>query len=1208
MKITVVCPRCETRSHLEEEMRGKRIFCPTCRHVFEVQAEEDKPPTAPSPPATPVPGQTTVTSGSVSDLVQLLPAQLAEPAPAPPRALDPRPIVPPPPKPPEPRLVRPKEPPTKKPSEPVPQARKPVEAPVVAPQQAPPDEAPLDFPGDFPGDDSPDGAAQTDGGPQEVGPGTWEAPPVRGVAMEPATALATAEKVIPVSAPGLQRGPTRGRSHWSLLIIASMGTILFGIAAIGWWTFQTRRAGNEADRFKQAEEFYAKGEYTAATEGLQKLIHDFPDSLSVNKYRFIAALSNVRGDAEEAQDPAALKLALNNAMQFLAFKLQEPMLKDYLGDLYRTFTEVAERLAKQAEQNHDSDALAQARQAWNEADKKLKPPSEVSHLETGRKLSKLFSEADRAIEVHATRETVVAAIQQRIERPSAVGVQEARALAVASGLKDDPQVKQLLLDVVTAHRESIRYVPAGTMTTPTAFEADDLASILVTPALHRPKGSASRAGVALSLARGVLYAFDAERGDLRWARRVGVDTTVLPLRLPADVITPELVLVLSSDSESIAALVAETGALVWRHRLAQPCTSEPLLVGRSLLVPTVAGQIEEIETSGGRLLGHYEIGQRLTAGGALLPGTAHAYFPGDGFCVYVLDTANRNCEALVYSQHSSGSLRGAPILVRGRPEGGPAKGPAGWMILCEANGTSAVRLRSFDVPIRDVDQEPRDTQQVRGLAWFAPYHDSDKLAFATDAGLLSLWGIHQKGNRGDPVLFRLLKDDYAVGAGSGRAQVVDADNDGYWTLGAGQLRRFKDIMRPQSGPDLASAWPQPVNLGSPLHTAQRHRDEAGQARLLLTTLGLERPTSLSTAVDAATGNIHWQRQLGCVSLHAPLAMDGQILLRDAGGLLRLDASQYADNRPWQGADDFLLREPMGPNDEAVLFPGAKEFVQLSWTKSATPKLRVRHVPLAGDSTVEEHDLPALPAGTCAAGVGFALLPLANGIVVRLGYGGTVLSGPNWRGVGVDEQAPGHLILLDADEFLMTDGAHGLARVSWPGKTYQQRAAVELSHRIVTAPAVVPGGGDARPRVVVADANDNLSLLDAERLQVLRKWHMPRGRITAGPFVQDEGIFCILDHKRIIRIEPDLDRPDPTWEYAMVADIVGAPVLVDGMLVVADVSGRILAFEPRTGRTLGGYTMRANVAPDAAPVPFGSGRLLVPLNDGTLVLLPIAKLR
>ena len=48
---------------------------------------------------------------------------------------------------------------------------------------------------------------------------------------------------------------------------------------------------------------------------------------------------------------------------------------------------------------------------------------------------------------------------------------------------------------------------------------------------------------------------------------VGVDTTLLPLRVPATVFMPEMVLVISSDTKSITAVNAATGCrygnMVW---------------------------------------------------------------------------------------------------------------------------------------------------------------------------------------------------------------------------------------------------------------------------------------------------------------------------------------------------------------------------------------------------------------------------------------------------------------------------------------------------------------------------------------------------------------------------------------------------------------------------------------------------------------------
>jgi hypothetical protein len=1033
--------------------------------------------------------------------------------------------------------------------------------------------------------------------------------------------LATEKPSLPASSatepPPTSAHPSRARP---LLAIVGMTLLLAGTLAVLWWVLEGARAGNEEDRFKQALERYEHADYAAARESLQKLISDFPTSRDARKYHFLAQLSGIRDEAYSAREPAELKTALDHVLQFLGLSSNDPLLKDRHPDAWLTLRRMAERLAAQAEQQHDAEALGLARKAWTEADK-FQPPGNVNAPEVHQKLTKEFERVKQGLAAHAQREAVLDAIRKHIAHASAAGVQESRALVAAAGLKDDAEAAGLLADLVDAHRAAVKYEPAPdeNESAADAVDEDSLPSLLATPALIEGKTGMSRGGVALALARGVLYAFDPDRGGLRWARRVGIDTSVLPLHVPADPITPELLLVLSSDNKSVSAIVAETGAVVWRRALSQPCLGQPVLVGRSLLVPTLAGWVEEIEISGGRRLGHYPLGQRLTVGGARQEGTTRVYFPGDEFCVYVLDVARRSCEALLYTDHPAGSLRGPPILL---PDGktptkaGSGQGPSGWMLLCQAKGTDAVEVRAFELPITGPDQPAAGpTLKIPGMSWFAPWHDAEKLAIATDAGVLSLWGIRQKGNRDDPLLFSLLGEDYHLpgGAGLDRPQVVHAGPQGYWVVAGGRLHRLDAVFRPQSGAGLVPAWPEPPMLGSPLHAAQYHRDSAGRPVLLMTTLAADRPSCLCTAVDAASGQFHWQRQLGCVSIHPPVVAQSQVLLRDPTGLLLLDPVRFPDSagERWQPAGDFLIKDPLGQDDRVMVLPGTDEFVQLSWRNAGTSKLRVRHIPLTGEGTSQLHELPGVPAGNAALGDGFLVLPLADGVAVRLdlrGSGsGAVVAGPNWRAPGADDHAPGYAALLGRDDFLLTDGSRGLARVHWPSpKVQESRAKAELSHRIVAPPAVVPAAAGSPPRVCVADASDTLTLLDGERLQVIRRWTLG-GKITAGPFVRGTGLLCVVEHKRLAWIDPDRD--EPKWEYALVAAVVGATPLVEGMLIAADVSGRFLALDPQTGSPLGpGYTLKANVAPDAAPVPFGPGRLLVPLNDGTQLLLPLQKLK
>ena len=905
MKITVVCPRCELTDHQEEDQRGKRIRCPNqlCRAIIEVPVEADKPAAAAPPPA-PVKPPAPAVSGMVSDMLPLLPAQFAEPTPPAP----PPPLAKQPPRPPKPAA---KEAPAKKPVEPP----APVPAPPVRVTPAPRRPAPpIDFPDDFPGDDVADGVPAPGEGPREMGPGTWEAPPVRGVEAEMAPSIATLEPPPIVAPPPAPGHATRRRT---LLVIAAMAVVCAGVVGFGLWRLENTRAGSEADRFTRALELYDQREFEKTNEMLQKLARDFPTSRDFRKYHFLAELSSVRADADNARELAELQPALEHVLQFLGYNQQQTLLKDRHADVWKTLHELSKRLTAEADKGHDSDALRLAQQAWTEA-KKLQPPAGINVPEEERLFTEKFAGVTKGIALHTQREGVIAAIKDRIAQATAVGVQQSRALAAAAGLKDDPEVTGLLADLVRAHRAAVKYEPATRSAVSEPIEEDDLPGLLVTPALVKATAGASPGRVVLALARGVLYALDPACGDFRWARRVGIDTSVLPLHVPADPITPELLLVVSSDSKSITAVVAATGAVAWRHSLAAPCKGQPVLVGRTLLVPTVTGRVDELEISGGRLLGHYELGQRLSVGGARQPGSSLVYFPGDEFCVYALDVAKKTGAAVLYSNHPAGSLRGVPILLPApetpAKDAEPGQGPPGWLLLCQAKGTAAVEVRPFELPIRDPDQAPltlKTPVNVPGLSWFAPWHDAEKLALATDKGLLSLWGIRQKGNRDDPLLFALLHD-FAVGSGPGRAQVVHADADDYWALVGGRLHRLTAVFAPQSGPDLVRAWQKPPMLGSPLHAAQPYREPTGRTNLVVTTLGLNYPTCLCTAVDAVSGQLDWQRQLGSVALYPPVVVGGRVLLRDANGVFLVDPAQFAatDDKRWQSVNDFLVRESL----------------------------------------------------------------------------------------------------------------------------------------------------------------------------------------------------------------------------------------------------------------------------------------------------------
>jgi len=121
--------------------------------------------------------------------------------------------------------------------------------------------------------------------------------------------------------------------------------------------------------------------------------------------------------------------------------------------------------------------------------------------------------------------------------------------------------------------------------------------------------------IVLALARGVLYALKQSNGELKWATRVGIDTTVLPQRVPPSATNPdERLLVLSADTQTLTALDTN-GDSLWEYPVGQPVLGRPVLMDQRAYLAAYDGWVHEIELAQGKLLGRYPLGQRLTCGG-----------------------------------------------------------------------------------------------------------------------------------------------------------------------------------------------------------------------------------------------------------------------------------------------------------------------------------------------------------------------------------------------------------------------------------------------------------------------------------------------------------------------------------------------------------------------------------------------------------------
>ena len=386
-------------------------------------------------------------------------------------------------------------------------------------------------------------------------------------------------------------------------------------------------------------------------------------------------------------------------------------------------------------------------------------------------------------------------------------------------------------------------------------------------------------------------------------------------------------------------------------------------------------------------------------------------------------------------------------------------------------------------------------------------------------------------------------------------------------------------------------------LGSALHDAQVFADDDGHMNMYLVTETPDGQACLLTAFNLADNSIRWQRQLGGTSKIPPLSLGGQVWMWDQTGELYLFdslASNGLATDNWDQIDKIVLREKA---DAAWMLPHADgQTVYFVAVSGLQAKVWVQR---AGLKALAPEKIDSKLAGPPALIGDKIVAPLANG---RLSWiGGNVAGGEQeWRGENADKNAAGHVVAGAHNRFISTDGSNGVTLWKFDGVSLSRvKKAFVKGGRITGAAALLPSGGpNAEVRICVADVDRRITLFQGDELRVVQTWQVSDA-ITAGPFVR--GNFIIVASGRRLNVM------DPAhgevWGHTFAADIVGEPQFIDGRLIVADESGAIQALDLATRRIVGmGYRIGANVAPAAVPVPFGAGRLFVPLTDGT-VLLP-----
>lgn len=1267
MLISAVCPRCRTTYHVQDNLRGKAMRCQvtTCRHIFVI---DDTPPATPVPPAAAAPERPQQT-GQVGDLVPLIPVE--DVAPEPPTPVtgvgDLIELVPAEPAEPLPIALDPVDPlPVVQAWEDGPPPARRRNGPPKAKEPAPPAE-------DKPPKSSPrikKPAAEPEPGPRVIEAGDWSAPPVRRGAngADADDVPKPSREAVTVAPPVAEAPPAdqpehppayddahRPPTHWAKWVVIPFVLLAFG--GLGYGVFLVVQATRQTEErvAKEADTFFADHQFRSAAERYGQLLDRYPESEQTDRYRFRRDLSELRNRMTEASEE--IGELLDHYEQFVKERQKDPLLPEDAADLgaalVKLLTDFADRAAATPTDDKPLETLKRAATVVAAA-KAIRLPKGAA-APPWEQVDAAFGRVRAAIARMNERRELMAELERVAQKPSYASIVAFERLVrdrekAFPNLSGTPEVTKLLNGMYERHLQSVRYVEAAAPKKPVR-RGEDEPALLLDPLIQGAALPGDRDnGVVLALVRGLLYGLERTSGKVRWAVRVGIDTTTLPVRVPARAGSEERILALSSDDPPTLTALDTSGHELWRHRLGAPVLGRPVVVDQRAYLATYSGEVHEIELIEGRLLGRYLLGQPLTAGGTPEPGSRRVYFPADDGCVYVLDVAARRCDAVLYTRHPAGSLRSELAII---PPGG-ADAP-GYLVLTQANGLDGVRLRVWDLPVQDgrraAERALKPPVELSGWTAFTPYHDPEKMVLLSDAGVLGLFGIRQPNNRDQPLfpllrgaglsLDSLLRDGPARGPlPRGRAEVVEVQGNDLWVLAGGRLQRLRLGWGQAIGPELVPVWGEAAPVGAPVHAAQRVPLPDGRTQLVVVTRPEDRSCHWVSCFDDEHGRLLWRRQLGLVVRGEPVPLlvgDGppRWLLQDqAGSLYQVDpAAVKADAQArWVAPGDAVfLAGPVGDSTAGpLLLSGADQRSVYALTTPGEKELVVRQVKAGGEGgklQVVEGRVPlAQPVAGSPALVGSELVvPLADGSLARvpvpLAKDAQLEAGPTWRADRAAADARCHVVAASGERFVTSDGGRGLTVWEWkPGSTTwdvlpanrEEGPGLELRERVVELVRLPDQPGEP-VRLLVADSSGTVSLvqvLNTGALKVRTSWDLG-GPITAPPFVRATAgglrVGCVVDRSRLAWLDPAAAKVQ--WYETPGADpIVGAPQLAGDRLIVADQSGLTVALDAATGKPAGdGHQLRGSVAPVATPVPLSNNVLLAPLSDGTLQLLPLARL-
>jgi TolA-binding protein len=860
----------------------------------------------------------------------------------------------------------------------------------------------------------------------------------------------------------------------------------------------------------------------------------------------------------------------------------------------------------------------------------------------GRGLIELSVEADRKLALYKTDEDLFATDQARIaearriaaakllrqevlddglariaksleaKQPMEVLIERRKLLTRYSEFQNEAQLEQRLQDALTLEKSRVEAdttLRPGQAPDTTASGVPGLSLTLNTRVRTDEK---SEGRTVFVVGRDCFYGIDTVTGHPTWRRVIGLDlpfppmavSTAQPGLLLVNTNTHELVLLGQKDGKTIRRL-----PLVDGQRVVGP----PLVVGTQAYLVSESngrGHLAKISLEDLNQTAQLSFSQAITSPPVLISGGKQLVVAGHREVIYTIDMGSFTCEAVSYLGHPAGSIE-SPLLAMGGlvllPQNGtsesgsgdgsgdtsdngsgdspPAAKPSAGggaggenLVVAENDRLDSCRLRVIRLAgngsqlaavaeVR-VPGHVRDRSILRGRDLFVPLSGERLVAFTVsddpNHDALTTVGTHrvQTPHAGAIHL--------AVGPG------------GLLWMASSKLQRFRlttDSIKVDPNRIADGLSSQPLqSIGSQLFVGRRLPHSAS---VVFTRVERDAEPQMIT---------HWRTVVGSGLLECQPMSNGLLLcLTETGGLFHvrdneLDAAGFKFNIEGE------LRLPVGlatPLASTRLSDGRV----VVWCGLPEPRLWILNTvgTIEQELDLQKEALEAAPVLT------------EGGIVVPLPGRLKLVARTSGQGPAREFPAPVEggkkrkwlkTVAVDSKHLLVLDDGGDLVRLQY--RTAPAPHLFPISTLKLTAPL------DRDPvlhqaRAILATADRKLLVLGAADLQVAITADLP-APATAGPWATGNQVIVETGQKQLVCFDL-ADNLKLLWTIETGGhSVAGAPLVVDGRMLVAWDNGRVAVINPADGKT--GRTVELGQPIALGPRTFGK-KILVTSIDGTL---------